>query len=151
MDRKEYLRKFQREWLQKRRNKWLNENGPCRQCFSWKKLEVDHIDPSTKITNKVWSWKESRRINELAKCQVLCEKCHQLKSSKECRDRTFLVPKFDSGFCSEISDIALNLCVIHGWPRRKVANLLNINQGTVSKWIYGARCGEWLKRQAHGC
>ena len=40
--RKEYMRRYQREWMQRRRQAWLAENGPCVRCGSWDRLEVDH-------------------------------------------------------------------------------------------------------------
>ena len=76
-------RAYQRERLRKRRVKWLKENGPCRVCGSWENPEVDHIDPTTKVTHSVWSWSEARRLVELAKCQVLCKKHHLIKTSSE--------------------------------------------------------------------
>lgn len=45
-------------------------------CGSIENLEVDHIDSSTKVGHNVWSWKQERRDEELAKCQVLCKDCH---------------------------------------------------------------------------
>jgi len=51
------------------------------KCGSWKKLELDHIDPKTKESHKIWSWSEERRNKELKKCQVLCYDCHNIKSS----------------------------------------------------------------------
>ena len=76
-------RKVQREWIATRRRKWLTANGPCNICGSWSQLEVDHIDPTTKIDHKVWSWTEIRRLAELAKCQVLCRTCHLKKTMAE--------------------------------------------------------------------
>lgn len=66
-----------------RRKEWLDINGPCVQCGSQVELQVDHINPSTKVSHKVWSWSEERRLEELAKCQVLCRKCHEAKTSRE--------------------------------------------------------------------
>src|SRR3990167_8301202 len=66
-----------------RRQKWLEENGPCKQCGSTINLEVDHINPKTKIDHKVWSWAEERMLAELTKCQVLCRSCHHTKSMLE--------------------------------------------------------------------
>ena len=80
---KEEQRKYQREWKAKRRQEWLDANGPCVQCGSSDSLEVDHITPSTKVSHNVWSWSEERRKEELAKCQVLCKKCHGIKTQKE--------------------------------------------------------------------
>lgn len=72
--------------LQQRRREWLQENGPCKICGSWDRLEVDHVEPAAKSetlkryhTNSIWSWSGARRIAELAKCQALCESCHKKK------------------------------------------------------------------------
>lgn len=64
-----------------RRAKWLAENGPCVKCGSMEQLEVDHIDRTKKVDHKVWSWTEVRRLEELAKCQVLCRECHKKKTA----------------------------------------------------------------------
>jgi hypothetical protein len=66
-----------------RRDAWLAENGPCQRCGSWDRLEVDHVDPSKKISHKVWSWSALRRAEELAKCQALCSDCHQEKTRED--------------------------------------------------------------------
>lgn len=52
----------------------------CNYCLSTENLEIDHIDPSTKVASEVWTWSEERRNAELAKCQVLCERCHMVKT-----------------------------------------------------------------------
>lgn len=59
------------------------ENGPCKTCGSKENLEVDHVDMAKKITHRVWSWSEPRRLLELTKCQVLCENCHKTKTSED--------------------------------------------------------------------
>lgn len=74
---------YQRRRLAARRRAWLEVNGPCVQCGSTVNLEVDHIDPATKVDHKVWSWRRERREAELAKCQVLCVRCHRAKSLVE--------------------------------------------------------------------
>lgn len=81
-----YVREFQKEWRKKRRLDWITENGPCRECGSWERLEVDHIDPSAKLHHNIWSWSESRRLAELSKCQVLCHRCHRLKTNAYLRE-----------------------------------------------------------------
>jgi 5-methylcytosine-specific restriction endonuclease McrA len=68
-----------------RRALWFLENGPCRHCLSFEDLEVDHIDPKTKVSHNVWTWAEARRVNELSKCQVLCNSCHKIKTAGENR------------------------------------------------------------------
>ena len=76
----EEQRQYQREWMRRRRLAWIATNGPCRECGSSDDLEVDHIDPSTKVAHKVWSWAREKREAELAKCQVLCRACHLAKT-----------------------------------------------------------------------
>lgn len=68
---------------QARREKWIADNGPCRMCESDDRLEVDHIDPSLKVSHRIWSWSEAKMFQELAKCQVLCRKCHEEKTARE--------------------------------------------------------------------
>lgn len=78
----EKKRKYQRKWIARRRqNYFLGKE--CSQCGSVSGLQIDHINPKDKITNSVWSWSEERRQKELAKCQILCEKCHLEKTIKE--------------------------------------------------------------------
>jgi hypothetical protein len=79
-------RKNQRERLKKNRSEWLAKNGPCKRCGTWENLEVDHIDRTTKVDHRIWSWSEKRRQEELKKCQVLCFTCH-LEKSREAGDR----------------------------------------------------------------
>lgn len=79
----ERQRKAQREWMARRKAQWIEENGPCASCGSSEDLQVDHIDPSKKISHACWSWSEQRRLAELAKCQVLCAPCHLRKSLRE--------------------------------------------------------------------
>ncbi len=81
----EEKRAYNREWMRKRREEWFRANGPC-ACGSWDRLEIDHIDRSTKTTHRVWSWSEKRRNEELAKCVVRCRKCHREKTNPEMRE-----------------------------------------------------------------
>jgi len=57
----------------------------CIKCRRRKNLEFDHINPEEKEFNisKMWSVSWDRFINELNKCQILCEKCHTEKSILE--------------------------------------------------------------------
>jgi hypothetical protein len=76
---KEAQREYQRKWMAARRANWFRDKC-CVRCGSKTNLEIDHIDPLTKVSHYVWSWAEERRNAELAKCQVLCRPCHQAKS-----------------------------------------------------------------------
>jgi hypothetical protein len=73
-------RRYARYWMKLRRKEWFAANGPCKQCGSAERLELDHIDPATKTTHVVWSWAKARRESELAKCQALCHDCHKAKT-----------------------------------------------------------------------
>jgi 5-methylcytosine-specific restriction endonuclease McrA len=72
-----------------RRNRWQNLRAEffvgksCVRCGSNEQLELDHIDPSTRTTNKFWKYSAVRRETELAKCQVLCKPCHIFKTIHE--------------------------------------------------------------------
>jgi hypothetical protein len=90
---KEKQREFNREWIKSRRLNWFQENGPCKSCGSNQNLELDHLNPDVKITHKIWSWKEDRRLEELAKCQVLCHNCHLIKTAKELREKFLIKPE----------------------------------------------------------
>ena len=70
-----------------RRADWLADKS-CAVCGSTDQLEIDHIDPATKDpklkgkagTGRLWSWSDQRRETELAKCQVLCDIHHKMKT-----------------------------------------------------------------------
>lgn len=59
--------------------------GKCVECGSKKRLEFDHIDPSTKKFNisECGGRTFDSFINEVSKCQLLCRACHIEKSIKE--------------------------------------------------------------------
>jgi hypothetical protein len=78
----EQQKKFQREWVARRRADYLSGKS-CEQCGSTKQLEVDHIDPSLKVSHRIWSWSAKRREEELSKTQVLCGRCHKAKTARD--------------------------------------------------------------------
>lgn len=82
---REYMRNYQREWMRKRRAEYLT-GKTCEWCGEDGPLEVDHIDPTQKISHRVWSWSAERRAAELAKCQTLCADCHDMKTWNIDRD-----------------------------------------------------------------
>lgn len=76
-------REYQRDWLSKRRAEGIKLlGGKCVVCGSTEKLEVDHIDAKSKVDHRIWSWSDERRKKELAKCQLLCQKHHGVKTTK---------------------------------------------------------------------
>jgi hypothetical protein len=80
----ELQREYNRLWIARRREAFFRDKY-CARCGSRKQLELDHIDPATKVTHNVWSWAQERRDVELAKCQVLCHDCHGFKSDDAMR------------------------------------------------------------------
>lgn len=52
--------------------------GRCVRCNAEHDLELDHIDPSTKLftISQAWSVSAQRFEAEVAKCQLLCSTCH---------------------------------------------------------------------------
>lgn len=75
-------RKYQREWIARRRSEWFADKV-CELCGSGTDLELDHIDPTQKVSHSIWSWSAARRAVELAKCRALCSDCHLAKSKTE--------------------------------------------------------------------
>lgn len=65
--------------MQARRDAWFADKY-CESCGSLTDLELDHIDPTMKVSHRIWSWSEERRDAEVAKCQVLCHTCHLKKN-----------------------------------------------------------------------
>lgn len=82
---KAYLKEYQKKWLRKRRQDWIDINGPCKHCGTWENLEVDHIkrEDKTMHTASIWSKRQEVRERELSKCQVLCRECHLKKTLDE--------------------------------------------------------------------
>lgn len=73
------------EWVRKRRRAWFDIHNQCAECGSTENLELDHIDPATKVDHKLWSWSRERRDAELAKCHALCLDCHKKKTREDLR------------------------------------------------------------------
>lgn len=60
--------------------------GRCAQCGAADGLEIDHADRHSKafdISKKLKSMKLSLLMEEVTKCQLLCETCHAQKSIRE--------------------------------------------------------------------
>ena len=59
--------------------------GKCARCGSIENLQVDHVDPRTKkfeVKSRL-SYKRIKLIEEVDKCQLLCEPCHKDKTYNE--------------------------------------------------------------------
>lgn len=70
-------RAFQRRWLAQRREAWLRGKACARcGCADIHQLQLDHIDPASKVDHRCFGWSSQRRAAELAKIQVLCRARH---------------------------------------------------------------------------
>jgi 5-methylcytosine-specific restriction endonuclease McrA len=86
-DTKESYNKYMREYHLKRYYRIrgdliLRLGGKCANCGSIKDLQLDHIDPKTKSfeISRFLSVSKNMLEIEMPKCQVLCSKCHEIKS-----------------------------------------------------------------------
>lgn len=79
----ERQRQYQREWVSRRRAAWFADKI-CEQCDGVECLELHHKDTLEKISHRIWSWSEVRRLAELAKCIVLCRECHDMLHYSQC-------------------------------------------------------------------
>jgi hypothetical protein len=76
-------REYQARWVAARRAAGVELlGGKCVECGSTEELEFDHVDPVQKISHRIWSWADARRLAELAKCQLLCAGCHLEKTRR---------------------------------------------------------------------
>ena len=80
------------KWRTARKRKAISLlGGKCKKCGSKKQLEFDHIDPDNKLTNvsKIWTSSEKKFWEEVKKCQLLCNKCHKIKTKEENKNRVY--------------------------------------------------------------
>lgn len=71
-----------RERMRRNRAEFFKDKC-CAKCGSRRGMELDHRNPSKKVSHRIWSWSRTRREAELKKCQVLCAEHHKEKTSAE--------------------------------------------------------------------
>lgn len=81
-----YMREYMRERCRKRRRfaeKLLG--GKCVVCGTKSNLDIDHIDPTTKLlgSDRIWTASEVKFLAEIKKCQLLCRSCHEEKTQRD--------------------------------------------------------------------
>ena len=100
LEQREEQRKYKREWRAKRkqelqeianqynkdkREKLLNQFGSCcNACGSTENLQFDHLDKHTKngnVTTILYTRGFGEAVEEAKKCQLLCDKCHRIKTT----------------------------------------------------------------------
>lgn len=74
-------RDYQRRWHAQRRARFFADKA-CDWCGATEQLELHHRDPNKKVSHKIWSWGDARRMAEIAKCFILCRECHQRAHSE---------------------------------------------------------------------
>jgi 5-methylcytosine-specific restriction endonuclease McrA len=83
---KEKRREYQRTWIAARRVEFFT-GKTCVGCGGVTDLQLDHVIATSKVSHKIWSWREELRNAELAKCQVLCAGCHKVKTKERAEHR----------------------------------------------------------------
>ena len=113
---REYQRKYQREKYQRFRAEILQRlGGQCVVCQSTENLYVDHIVASSKKyeVKVLYSRRKEVRETELAKCQLLCQRCHEFKT-QVLRENLHTHSKFDgihgSGYMYTQKKCRCDLC-----------------------------------------
>jgi hypothetical protein len=128
------------ERILRRRAEWFAANGPCVDCGSWEALQVDHVDPATKVEHRIWSWSRDKREAELEKCVPRCQPCHARKSATECA-----VGEANGATRLTVADVLMIRASAE--PVRKLAARLGVGQNTV----WEARTGKtWHHLQGDG-
>lgn len=128
-------RDYSRQWIAKRRATWF-ENKSCVQCGSTERLELDHVDPSTKVDHCIWSWSEERRNFEIAKCQVLCYDCHRRKSNAFLSETTAHRPHPHRKLTNEQ---VLEIRMRKDEGPRKLGQEFGVSHPTISRLLSGIR------------
>lgn len=81
-----YMRAYmKRRWRLRRKVAIKFLGGKCVSCRTTKRLQFDHKNRKTKVASiaKLSSASEERFWAEVKKCQLLCYKCHLVKSRPE--------------------------------------------------------------------
>lgn len=130
---KEQQRRYQRKWMNRRRRRWLDENGPC-PCGATVDLEVHHRDPGRKVSHRVWSWKRERREAELAKCTVLCAACHREETTLQQRGELNVTAKL-----TRVEVVQIHRLAAAGSAQGDIAARYGVHRTTVGKILRGER------------
>ncbi len=132
-------KEYQRQWMAKRRQEWIDSKGGCCiDCGSKDRIEVDHIDASTKLLTpaKLWSLAldNPRRQVELAKCTVRCHDCHTEKTfrNKEyIRGETVKTSKLTNSKVKEIRE----LYATGKYSCQDLANTYSVHKTQISRVV----------------
>lgn len=92
-------RLHQRKWQRDRRKKAIELlGGQCFECCNTnRKLEFHHRDPEVKVDRVQWSWSWKRILEEVAKCDLLCRKCHAKHTIEQAKQQVSQMQRTECG------------------------------------------------------
>jgi hypothetical protein len=128
---REYQRRYQKEWIRKRRREFFADKM-CARCGTTEDLELDHIDPATKVTTAIWSWRAERRAEELAKCQILCHPCHREKTVEN-NDNAH----GESSSFAKLGEVDVEFILRSDLTNRQCADMFNVDITNIQKMRRG--------------
>lgn len=128
----ELQREYARKWMAERRRSFFQDKK-CSICASSDNLELDHIDPLTKVSHRIWSWSQPRREAEIAKCRIVCKPCHDVKSRTEhpCGELNSRAKLSDSDVDQIRTDFR------RGVSPKELAEKYSVHIRTIQKLVYG--------------
>ncbi len=125
--RKEYARL----WMAQRRLEFFVDKC-CVICGSIEDLELDHKDPTQKVTHRIWSWSLKRRETELAKCQVLC-KIHHIQKTKN-TDSRYHQSSLHALNEEKVSEIR-QMYLTGNYTQKELAQIYHVHLDTIGRAI----------------
>lgn len=140
---------YKREWLRKRRLKYVS-GKTCAFCgeADVSLLQFHHIDPETKSHNVHWGMKASRIEAEMEKCVVLCSPCHREYHAPEHGTESRYVSRgCRCPLCTEAHSESKRQYYRENREKiaeRKRENLAGMECGSRTKYVYGCRCEKCL-------
>ena len=132
-------------WKAAKRERYIQYlGGKCIDCGSTEKLEFDHVDPSTmsfRIAGNIGR-NDLDLMKEIKKCQLLCKKCHVLKTRLE-RQGSFEIKHGKIGTyvnrkcrCKECTKVWNDYCLIKQREHRKKNKKPKLQYNTIFSNIY---------------
>lgn len=82
----QYFREYMLQRYHRRREAAVRKlGGKCAKCGSPSNLQFDHVNPKTKTFEvaRIGSYAEKTFWEEVSKCQLLCGRCHNIKTIQE--------------------------------------------------------------------
>lgn len=126
---------YQKRWIAERRREYFVGKW-CVDCGATVGLELDHVDPTTKVSHNIWSWSDVRRFAELVKCVVRCSPCHEKKS----------IQHGDKISNRKLTDVEVReIRILAGQVTQKeLGRRFGVDRATISKVIRGVRWGHLI-------